>query len=169
MCFQKSIPEYVLVKRLNDNASAWAGGDNTRFASKNECDFILFDTKRKIFLGCELKTTSHKSLTYWREDFNNKNQNFMIKKSQIQGLKKWSLFKNTVCGFVINVSSFNNDTFFVHIKDFLKYTSQLSKKSINYNDVQKMNGIKINNQLKKTNYKYDIENFLVDSKRFVSD
>ena len=61
--------DYVLLKRLNDNASAWSGGSNTRFASKNECDFILFDSLRCKFFGLELKSTIHKSLTFWREDF----------------------------------------------------------------------------------------------------
>ena len=90
--FIKSVPDYVLVKRLNDNASAWSGGNNTRFSSNNECDYIMFDGRTRTFYGLELKTTKEKSLTFWREDFEDKTkkQTFQIRKCQIQGLEKWS-------------------------------------------------------------------------------
>lgn len=159
--------DYVLLKRLNDNASAWSGGSNTRFASKNECDFILFDSLRKIFYGIELKSTIHKSLTFWREDFEEYDEHgkkikkhFMIRECQIKGLDNWSKYSNTVCGFIINFSAINNETFFVRIKDFLKYTNTLEKKSISYSDVLKMNPVKINSEKLRTNYKYDVEKFL---------
>ncbi len=38
--FIKSVPDHVLVKRLNDNAAGWSNGTNTRFSSNNECDYI---------------------------------------------------------------------------------------------------------------------------------
>ena len=142
--FIKSIPDYVLVKRLNDNASAWSGGTNTRFSSNNECDYIMSDDNTRTFYGLELKSTKEKSLTYWREDFEDKTkkQSFMIRKCQILGLKKWSKHLG-VFGFVINFRSFNNRTFFVSINDFLNYTSSLNKKSINIDDVLSMNPIEI--------------------------
>ena len=71
-----------------------------------------------------------------------------------------SKFDNTICGFVINFSSINNDTFFVYINEFLKYTNSLNKKSINYDDVLNMNPIKIGNHLLRTNYRYNVDNFL---------
>ena len=72
--FIKSVPGYVLVKRLNDNASSWSGGTNTRFASKNECDYILFNDHTRTFYGLEMKSTKHSSLTFWREDFEDKSK-----------------------------------------------------------------------------------------------
>lgn len=163
--FVKSIPDHVLVKRLNDNASAWSGGDNTRFASNNECDFILFDDNTRTLMGLELKSTKEKSLTFWHEDFEDKNkkQTFQIRKCQVQGLTKWSKHKG-VFGFVINFRSCSNRTFFIYIEEFLKYTSTLSKKSISFDDVLKMNPVEINNHIIRTNYKYDIEDFLDKTK-----
>ena len=55
--FIKSVPDYCWHKRLNDNASSWANGSNTRFTSTNECDFLLFDCKTKTLNALELKTT----------------------------------------------------------------------------------------------------------------
>jgi penicillin-binding protein-related factor A (putative recombinase) len=149
---------------LNDNAAGWSGGNNTRFSSNNECDFILWNDKIRTFYGLELKSTKEKSLTFWREDFEDKTkkQSFIIRKCQIQGLKKWSKFTG-VFGFIINFRSFDNKTFYVSIDDFLDYTSTLSKKSINIDDVLKMNPIEIESKLLRTNYKYNIEKFLNDT------
>lgn len=163
--FVKSIPDHVLVKRLNDNASAWSGGDNTRFASSNECDFILFDDNTRTLYCIELKSTKEKSLTYWREDFEDKNkkQTFQIRKCQIQGLTKWSKHKG-VFGFIINFRGCSNRTFFIYVEEFLKYTSTLPKKSISFDDVLKMKPVEIKNHIIRTNYKYDVEDFLNQTK-----
>lgn len=163
--FTKSVPNYVLVKRLNDNASAWSGGTKTRFSSNNECDYIMFNDRTRTFYGLELKTTQEKSLSYWREDFEDKTkkQTFQIRKCQILGLKKWSEHLG-VFGFIFNFRSFNNKTYFVTIDDFLDYTSSLSKKSININDVLNMNPIEIENNLIRTNYRYNIEKFLSETR-----
>ena len=163
--FIKSVPDYVLVKRLNDNASAWSGGNNTRFSSNNECDYIMFDGRTRTFYGLELKTTKEKSLTFWREDFEDKTkkQAFQIRKCQIQGLEKWSKHFG-VFGFIINFRSLENKTYFVMIDEFLDYTSTLSKKSINIDDILKMNPIEIDHTLMRTNYKYNVEKFLKETR-----
>ena len=163
--FVKSVPDYCLVKRLNDNAGSWSGGLNTRFASHNECDYILFNDHSGVFYGLELKSTKHGSLTFWRQDFEDegKKQTFQIRKCQIQGLEKWSKH-NGVFGFIINFRDNENQTFFVNITDFLKYTSSLSKKRININDIIKMNPIKIDSHLVRTNYRYDVEKFLTETR-----
>lgn len=153
---------HILVKRLNDNAASWSGGTASRFASKNECDFLLYDSDTKLFMALELKSTKG-SLTFWREDFENKEvkQTFNIRKCQIQGLQKWSQYSG-VYGFVINFREFDNKTFFIDIKDFLEYTSRLSKKSINIDDVLKMKHVVIDNKIKRVKYKYDIDKFIND-------
>ena len=164
--FVKSIPDYVLVKRLNDNASSWSGGANTRFTSKNECDYILFNDHTRTFYGLEMKSTKHNSLTFWREDFEDKKkkQTFQIRKCQIQGLEKWS--KHTgVFGFIINFRDSQNKTYFIDIGDFLDYTSSFSKKSINKDDVLKMSPIEIESNLIRTNYHYNVEKFLNETTR----
>ena len=58
----------VGIKRLNDNAASWANGTNTRFASTNECDYLLFNDHTHTLLALELKTTQG-TLTYWPKRF----------------------------------------------------------------------------------------------------
>lgn len=123
---------------------------------------MLFDCNTRTLSALELKTTQG-NLTYWREDFDadGKKRSYQIKKNQILGLQKWDRYLMN-CGFVINFRHHENRTFFISINDFLDYTSNLSKKSININDVLNMNPIEIENSLLRTNYKYDIEKFLND-------
>ena len=157
--FIKSIPSYCWHKRLNDNAASWGNGTNTRFASTNECDFLLFDCNSRTLSALELKSTQG-NLTYWRKDFEDgKKHTWKIKKNQILGLKKWSQYLMN-CGLIFNFRSCSNRTFFVMIDDFLEYTNTLNKKSINIHDVLKMNPIEIENHLIRTHYRYNVDNFL---------
>ena len=116
------------------------------------------------FYGLELKSTKHSSLTFWREDFEDKDrkQTFQIRKCQIQGLEKWSKHKG-VFGFIINYRDEQNKTYFIDIKNFLDYTSSLSKKSINKEDILQMKPIEIESKLIRTNYRYDVEKFLKET------
>lgn len=163
--FQNSIDtNRFLIKRLNDNAASFGGGQNTRFSSTNECDYIVFDSIKQKFIALELKTTLS-SLTFWRKDFDDPSgkikKNYEIKKNQIKGLDKFSKYENTVCGFVINFrKTENNNTYFVYIKNFIEYTEQLNKKSINESDVLQMNPIIIESQKKVVNYRYDFNSFI---------
>ena len=158
--FVKSIPDYCWHKRLNDNAASWGNGNNTRFASTNECDFLLFDCKSRTLSALELKSTQS-SLTFWRKDFeeDGMKHTYNIKKNQILGLKEWSKYY-MVCGFIFNFRNSQNNTYFVMIDDFLDYTENLNKKSININDVLNMNPIEIENNKLRTNYRYNIEKLL---------
>lgn len=162
--FIKSVPDYCWHKRLNDNAASWGNGTQTRFTSTNECDFLLFDCNTRTLNALELKTTSG-SLTYWREDFEEKGKkkNYQIKKNQILGLEKWSKYLMN-CGLIINFRNKDNRTFYIPINEFIKYTSTLNKKSINIDDVLNMNPIEIENTLMRTNYKYDIDKFLKNTR-----
>lgn len=160
-CFVSSIDRsHILVKRLNDNAASWSGGNVSRFTSKNECDFLLYESNNRLLMGLELKSTKG-SLTFWRRDFEKKDekQTFNIRKCQIQGLKNWSEYSG-VYGFVINFREADNKTFFINIKDFLEYTDSLDKKSINIKDVLKMKHIIVDSQKIRTKYKYDVEGLI---------
>ena len=162
--FVKSVPEYCWHKRLNDNAASWGNGTNTRFASTNECDFLLFNDSSRTLYALELKSTQS-SLTFWRKDFEEKDgkkKSYNIKRNQIQGLQKWSSHLMN-CGFIFNFRQHSNRTFFVMIDEFLDYTNDLDKKSININDVLQMNPIEIENEIMRTHYKYNLEKFLKET------
>lgn len=157
--FQNSIPENVWFKRLNDNASSFAGGSGTRFTSTNECDYLMMDDETRTLCAIELKSTQS-SLTYWHEKFEVDGQKYsaQIKKNQILGLLKWSKH-NMKCGIIMNFRKHNNRTFFIEINDFVRYTDKLQKKSIGFEDVMKMSYIEILGEKKRTRWRYDVGNF----------
>ena len=154
---KESCPDTILVKKLKDNAAGWSGGNNTRFAGNNECDFIMYDGD--LFYGLELKSTEGTSFSFWRKDFPRKD--YKIKKCQIEGLEKWSKHRG-IYGFLLNFRKYDNRTFFVSIKDFLYFTKNTTKKSIGLKDVLSMNPIEISCKKKKVNYIYDMEKFFRD-------
>lgn len=163
-----SCPDYVLVKRLNDNTSAWSGGERVKYSSRNECDFIMFNDKTQIFYGLELKSTKHDSFTYWKEGYHSKTT-LSIKKHQILGLQKWDTLHKGCFGFLFNFEKYENRTFFVSISNFLSFTRISSKRSINLKDVLQMNPIEIGCRKLKVNYRYDMDAFFTQTKERIHD
>jgi|GEM_PF-1515981 len=159
---------HCYVKRLQDSVGTWGGNDSVRFASKNECDYILWNKNTHNSYALELKTTQGGSLTFWRGDFEDKTkkQSFMIKKNQIQGLATMSDY-DIVAGLIINFRSEDNNTYFIPIKNFIKVTGELDKKSINEKDILELcEYTKIDNKKLKTNHRYDVGKFLEETRLY---
>lgn len=156
--FKTSVPDEMYFHRIADPPQSF-GQDSSklRFSPKNPFDAMLYSFPCLIPL--ELKSIENGSLTFWREDFEGKS--FNIKKHQIEGLKKASLVKGVIAGFAINFRKTNN-TYFLHIDDFINMTTSLTKKSINENDVANNGGFIIESEIKKVNYKYNIRKFVHD-------
>ena len=137
--------------RLRDNAASFSGGTNTRFASSNICDYLLFDNDTRTLYLLELKSTKSSSISYT-----------MIRDNQIKELTEASKY-NLIAGFIFNYREKNNATYFMLIDDFNEMTSEINKKSFNILDVEKYGAIKIDNEKKRTRYKYDIDSFVNES------
>lgn len=150
-CIKESVPETCWIYRLRDNASSFAGGDKTRFASSNICDFIAYDDISRTLFLWELKSTSGTSVPL-----------SMIRKNQVEGLVKASEH-DLVAGFIINFRNENNDTFFIYIENFIEMIQNLNKKSFNINDLENNEAIKIDNKKKRTRYVYDIKKLIDNS------
>lgn len=139
------------IYRLKDNAASFSGGSNTRFASHNMCDFIMFDDDSRTLYAIELKSTKSASITL-----------SMIRDNQIEELTKASKH-NLVAGFLINFRNNSNDTYFIEMCDFNKMVSEVNKKSFNKKDLVNYNAIYVESTCKKVNYKYDIKKFIKDT------
>ena len=139
------------IYRLKDNAASFSGGSNTRFASHNMCDFIMFDDNSRTLYAIELKSTKSASVTL-----------SMIRDNQIEELTKASKL-NLVAGFLINFRNNSNDTYFIEMCDFNKMVSEVNKKSFNKKDLINYNAIYVESTCKKVNYKYNIKKFIKDT------
>lgn len=111
---------------------------------KNPFDLILY--KQPTLILAELKSTGQKSISLDEK---------IIKKHQSLSLLKFSDYKGVICGFIFNFREFNNATFFIGIQDFMSFVEKAERKSIPLAYCQEV-GIEVDQQLKKTRYKYNI-------------
>lgn len=142
-----SVPDRCWLYRLRDNASSFAGGQNTRFASSNICDFLLLDDKTQTLYLLECKSTKGTSVPL-----------SMIRDNQIKGLQEANRHR-LIAGLVVNYRNENNDTFFIAIDDFADMADKINKKSFNIKDLQNYGAVRIDCEKKRTRYKYDIKKF----------
>lgn len=163
-CFKKSIPDDCLLIRLPDPPQAFSQSSLSKFSVKNPCDFILFDTKNRMLVPMELKTTKNKSMSF--EDINIKEQQSkMIHAHQIIGLTKFAQYDNVVAGFLFNFRDEKNACercYFQKIEDFNEMVKGIGKKSFNELDLITNNAIKVNGEKKRVHYRWFIENLLDD-------
>ena len=156
---KQSIPNHVLLIRLNDSPQAFKQSKLTRFTPKNPFDYVCFDTKSKTLFCLELKSTSNKYMSF--EDINiDEEQNKMIHKHQINGLLKVSAYSNVVAGFLLNFRLDDGElTYFMEINKFQKMCESINKKSFNIIDAVLYGAEKINGFKKITRWYWDLDNF----------
>lgn len=155
--FKKSVPPYALLYRLPDSAQSFGSNSNLRFSRKNPFDYIMWDSHKHVLYALELKTVKGKSISFER----NKGENKEIHFHQIKGLNEWNKFNGIICGFIIEFRQIET-TIFLEITSFNKLISSIEKKSFNYQDIVD-SGIDyaiISQHKKRTQYVYDIDNFL---------
>jgi penicillin-binding protein-related factor A (putative recombinase) len=147
----------IFIYRIKDSTSAFnpkcmtCPNSKTQFTVKNSCDSFLF--KSPQLLPLEFKSTKSKSISL---------SDKIIRPQQIKSLTEWLEYEGIVAGFIFNFREVNNATYFLHIKDFNDYVANPDRKNkssvpISYCDEV---GIKIINKVLKTNYRYDIKEFI---------
>lgn len=155
--WRKSIPKEVLYYRPRDSAQSFGKSQNLRFSAKSPCDCFLFNGE--VFYALELKSFQG-SCSFERE----KTDKGIIHYHQIESLKNFSTYKNVISGFLLDFRKTDN-TYFLLIDDFCEMLNHITKKSFNENDMfEWCNPIKINKTKLKVNYRYDVINFLYDTK-----
>lgn len=154
--YNKEHGDIVYYHRVKDPASSFGGGGgNTRFSMKNEYDLILY--KYPTFFALELKSNGGTSFSFSRNDKLEKGKD--IKYSQISSLIEADCYPGTVAGLILNFRKYN-ETYFVRISDFCRFKMGTEKKSINREDVLKLNPILIPQTLKKVKYDFDMSSLL---------
>ena len=152
----------TLLLRLKDATTNWSNAGTTRFTSEQPADYIAF--RDRIFYAFELKSTKSNSMTFWSKEFEQEDdtkKTYNIRKGQVLGLQKMMDYPYVVAGLIFNFRERENKTYFVHIKEFLRVTSLLPKKSFNYDEVQLMKPIEIYSIKKRTRHSYDMESFFI--------
>ena len=127
---------------------------------KNKFDSLIY-SKGYLF-PLEFKSTKDNKFSFSES---------IIKKHQIDSLKEASTYEGVIAGFLFNFRENGNETYFVHINDFLNYKniaqnklehtykSKVNKASIPI-DICKEIGTLIINVKKVSNYRYYINKLL---------
>lgn len=154
--FQKSVPSYSKIYRLQDPPQSFIRSSGARFSHKNPFDYFLWDMSNRNLYALELKSVQGNSISFERS----KEDNCKIHYHQIKGLLDWSHY-GVICGFVVEFRNIEA-TIFLGIQDFMLMLDKIDKKSFSYADLNKYEipYVTIPQKLMKTRYKYDIASFL---------
>lgn len=150
--FKDSIPktlEYYYV-RLKDSANSFNPNQGClRFTLNQPYDCQLYNYPYNFCF--ELKSKATKSLSIQKDKEKGKD----IKRHQINGLIEADLHYGVTGGIIINFRDTNN-TYFLWIRDFVRFENSCDKKSINEKDVIAFGGILVSQELKRIKYIYNI-------------
>ena len=136
--FIKSVPTNIFNFRFRD-LPHFLTKNNKYMINNNPCDFLIYN---RYLYTLELKSCAGASYP-----ISNTREN------QVEGLLKFSKMLGVISGFIINMRKYN-ETYFLHIDDYIHLTK--IKKSINIKELR-IYGIRINQELKRTRYKYNLE------------
>lgn len=153
-CWKESVPKDIFYLRIKDTASSFGKSESyIRFTLPNPCDCLIF--YKGILMPMELKSTKSKSFSVQKS---NDSSSRMIKFKQTQSLFNMSKYKDVIPGYIFDFRESN--TYWLNISDFMEFLNNTNKCSINETDIITHNGIKIDKQLRKTKYSYNIESLL---------
>jgi penicillin-binding protein-related factor A (putative recombinase) len=122
----------------------------------NQYDFFFYYDG--LLVPLEIKSTAQKSVSL---------DNSMIKEHQVKSLLEAAQYEGVSPGLLINYREYNNQTYFVHINDFVEYQaatkgepkreykSKVLKSSISLNICAEV-GIEVKYEKKRVHYRYDV-------------
>lgn len=150
-----------LIIRLNDQPQSFT--KSAKFSLKSPCDYLLYDSKTKIFMPLELKSTKYKSINF--ENIKEENpKEAMIHKHQILGLFEFSKYNGCNAGFLLNFRTEDVNlqrTYYISAQNFVSMCDKVNKKSVNEIDLITLgNAIKLSGVKKRTRYTWDINELL---------
>lgn len=153
-------------ERLRDSAK-WVQGEGSKFTPTNKADGILH--KMPFIWWLELKSTADNSISFfpetpWIKPKDEKNRD--IKASQAKDLMELTTKDGAIAGFVFNyrekklkTKSYENETYFVHINDFVKFAVESKKSSISREESKGI-GVEIKYRKKEKYYHYYVVDFI---------
>lgn len=154
--FKKSIPNDVFCYRFRDSASSYYGGNqNLRFSASNIADYLLYDSLALRL--CELKHHKGKSIPLTCIIGNK------TKEKQIDDLFKANQFAGVYAHLIVFFSDVER-CFALNINKLREFTASSEnndRKSIPLSYFEE-NAIEIEVKKLKTNYRFEIEKWLLE-------
>lgn len=145
--FRLSAEKYpeIDINRLNDPVGGQAG-------VRNICDFILYSTPFIYYF--ELKSRQENTLNFKE-----------ITNTQWKGLVDKMTKPGAIPGILVHYSD-HNEVYFVHMSHLVNLRDVQGKKSLHV-DYAREHGIKLQGEVKRTRYAYDVRRLLHDIGEYV--
>ena len=127
---------------------------------QNKYDSLIY--YKGFLFPIEMKSTKQKSISL---------KDAVIKENQIRNLKEATQYENVIPGFLMNFREHDNQTFFIHINDFITYKN-IAENQLNHSYKNKINkssipldickeiGVEVINIKKKVRYRYYVNKLL---------
>lgn len=159
---------YLFVRLVD--ANKWVNSEESRFTPQNPYD--SFQHTIPFAFTLELKSTNGTGFSFNPKKPYEKpktKKTLMIKPNQVKELLKTSEKEGVISGLILNFrprklknKTTENATYFIHIKDFVKFAEENDKSSINEEDCKHI-GLLIEQKIKKVKYTYNIMKFANDA------
>lgn len=137
--------------RLKDSASSFGESSKTRFTLHQPFDCLVY-SKPNLF-PLELKSTKGTSFSF-------KGTSAMIHEHQTKGLTEAAQYDGIIPAFIFNFRNPTQRTYFLHIDDFNRFTTETTKSSINETDIKSYGAIEIEGKIKRIKYTWNIEELI---------
>lgn len=158
---QSAVDQGIYIYRIKDVPQLML----KRGAKVSKNDFDTFIYKKPNLFPVELKSTQGKSISFSES---------IIKNHQIKALEHAAQYEGLIAGFLMNFREWDNETYFIHIKDFVKlkyiaenqikehtYKSKINKSSISLDNCREI-GVPLLNRKKQVKYTYYVNKLLDD-------
>lgn len=157
-----SCPDWLLVYRPPDAAQAFNMSSELRFSRHSPADFFFHHGESGFFYAVECKTFKGSCSFERTED-----DKGIIHLYQIESLIEFFEYENVISGFLLDFRKSGN-TYFLFIDEFVNMIDSISKKSFTEQDMLRYcSPIIIGKKKLKVNYRYDIEQFLINAENYI--
>lgn len=145
----------ILFYRFKDSPFSFANSDKTKFTTNNICDCMVFLANKLMFI--ELKSVKGKSFSFTEHSLRQLNDINKIIHNK-NGYKRFNVYG---C-FIIEFRELE-ETYFIEVQNIIKYLDENNTKTINIKKYkEKDKYIKVDQEILRKNYRYDIRKLFID-------
>ena len=145
----------ILFYRFKDSPFSFANSDKTKFTTNNICDCMIFLANKLLFV--ELKSVKGKSFSFTEHSLRQLNDINKIIHNK-NGYKRFNVYG---C-FIIEFRELE-ETYFIEVQNIIKYLDENNTKTINIKKYkEKGRYIKVDQEILRKNYRYDIRKLFIE-------
>lgn len=145
----------ILFYRFKDSPFSFANSEKTKFTTNNICDCMVFLANKLLFV--ELKSVKGKSFSFIEHSLRQLNDINKIIHNK-NGYKRFNVYG---C-FIIEFRELE-EIYFIEVQNIIKYLEKNNTKTINIKKYKERGKyIKVDQEILRKNYRYDIRKLFIE-------